>query len=223
MSGPHVLPPGLVRVAAGAIVLAALAATFLAIVGGQRTRSESAAAARNLQQWGIALNLYLIENGNQLPEVGRTPVTDPQPRAWFNALPPYISEAPLADLQPGERPRPGVPSLWIRPGTKPVKIWDPGVYYFSYGMNAALQPDPEIRSFRIYEINFPANVVFLAPIDDYSPAAVPGNVVFSKGRDAAAHILFCDGHVQSLPRTNLLAPAALSAAAAEAGVSWFQR
>jgi len=223
MSGSHVPSQGLVRIVAGTVVLVALAATFIAILGGQKTRSESAATARNLQQWGIALNLYLIENGNQLPEVGRTPVADPQPKAWFNALPPYISETPLAGLPPGERPRPGVPSLWIRSGTKPVKVWDPEVYYFNYGMNASLQPDPGMRSFRIYEINFPANVVFLAPIDDYSPAAVPSNVVFSKGRDAAAHILFCDGHVQVVPRVALLAPAALAAAAAQSGVSWFQQ
>lgn len=223
MNGGHFPTTGLVRMIVGGGVLAALAATFLAILGGQKTRSESVAAARNLQQWGIALNLYLIENGNQLPEVGGTPVTESQPRAWFNALPPYISEAPLAGLPPGGRPRPGGPSLWIRPGTKPVKIWDPVVYYFNYGMNASLQPDAGVRSFRIYEINFPANVVFLAPIDDYSPAAVPANVVFSKGRDAAAHILFCDGHVQAVPRSSLLAPAALTAAAAESGVSWFQQ
>lgn len=223
MSGSHFPPPGLVRIVAGTIVLAALAATFLAIRGGQKTRSESAAAARNLQQWGIALNLYLMENGNQLPEIGRTPVTEPQPRAWFNALPPYISETPLAGLPPGGRPRPGVPSLWIRPGTKPVKIWDPGVFYFNYGMNASLQPDAGMRSFRICEMAFPANVVFLAPIDDYAPTAAPSSVVFSKGRDAVAPILFCDGHVQAVPRGDLLAPAALAAAAAESGISWFQQ
>ena len=223
MNGTRPSPLGLVRIVAGTVVLAALAMTFFAILGGQKTRSESATAARNLQQWGIALNLYLIENGNQLPEVGRTPVTEPQPRAWFNALPPYISEAPLAGLPPGERPRPGVPSLWIRPGTKPVKIWDPEVYYFNYGMNASLQPDAGVRSLRIYEMGFPSNVVFLAPIDDYAPAALPSNVVFSKGRDATAHILFCDGHVQAITRSNLLAPAALAAAAAESGVSWFQQ
>ncbi len=215
--------PGAIRVGISALVLAVLAVVLFAILERQRQKGESAAAARNLQQWGIALNLFLMENGNQLPEVGRTPVTDPQPHAWFNALPPYISEAPLAGLPPGGRPRPGVPSLWIRPGTKPVKIWDPEVYHFNYGMNAALQPAEGMRSFRIYELNFPANVVFLAPVDGRLPSAVPADVVFSKGREASAHILFCDGHVQAVTRSNLLAPAALAATAAESGISWFQQ
>jgi len=213
----------LVRFCFGALVLIVLAFVLYGVLGRQKSDSSRIANTRNLQQWGIALNLALIENDNQLPDVGGSPVTPEQTKAWFNALPPYLSEKPLAELPPGERPRPGVPSLWIRPDTKAVKVWDPEVFYFNYGMNRDLQPVEGTRSFRIFEISFPGGVVFLAPTDGYSPESRPENVVFQKGKDEVAHILFCDGHVQSVPRARLLDPASLSAAAAGSGVSWFRQ
>ena len=212
--------PRLIRVLVCAVVLAALGFVLLGILGRQKEAGHRAATVRNLQQWGIALNLYMIENGNELPEVGKMPLDPAQAKAWFNALPPYLSEKPLAEIPPGERPRPGVPSLWIRPGTKPVRIWDPEAYFFSYGMNRNLQPEDGNRSFRINEIPFPGNVVFLAPTEGYSSDATPENVVFPKKRPA--HILFCDGHVQTVSRAKLLDPASLPAAAAEKEPSWFQ-
>ena len=212
--------PRLIRVLVCAVVLAALGFVLLGILGRQKEAGHRAATVRNLQQWGIALNLYMIENGNELPEVGKMPLDPAQAKAWFNALPPYLSEKPLAEIPPGERPRPGVPSLWMRPGTKPVRIWDPEAYFCSYGMNRNLQPDDGNRSFRINEIPFPGNVVFLAPTEGYSSDATPENVVFPKKRPA--HILFCDGHVQTVSRAKLLDPASLPAAAAEKEPSWFQ-
>lgn len=212
-----------VRISSSAVVLVALGFVYFAIVGRQNEDGARIANARNLQQWGIALNLYLIENDNQLPDIGKSPVTRQQAKAWFNVLPPYLSEKPLAELPAGERPRPGVPSLWIRPGTKAVKIWDPGVFFFNYGMNRNLQPVEGTRSFRIYEINFPGSVIFLVPTESYSPAADPESVVFPKSREPSACLLFCDGHAQPVPRSVLLDPASLSAAAAENAVSWFHQ
>lgn len=203
------------------VVFIVLGLVLYGILGRQKEDRDRVANSRVLQQWGIALNLYLIENDNQLPDVGKTPVTLDQTKAWFNVLPPYISEEPLAALPPGQRPRPGVPSLWIRPATKPVKIWDPEIFYFNYGMNKDLQPVEGTRSFRIYEISFPGSVIFLAPTDGYSPESGPDNIVFSSGQ--APHILFCDGHVQPVPGATLLDPATLSAGSAERGVSWFRQ
>lgn len=212
------------------VVLAVVIAVVVTMQMKRAAEAKRIASTRNLQQWGIALNLYLIDNENQLPEVGSTPITPEQKKAWYNALPPYISQAPLADLSPSRRPRPGVPSLWVDAATKPVKVWDDSVFYFNYAMNKFLQPVEGMRSFRIYEINYPANVVFLTEVEDYSPAVTPGEVVFRNGKgganspEALAHVLFCDGHVQLVTRAALVDdPKALTAAAAENGVSWFQQ
>lgn len=182
------------------------------------------AELRNLQQWGIALNLYLIDNENQLPEVGATPVTVEQTRAWYNVLPPYISETPLAELPEGGRPRPGVPSLWVRPTTKPVKIWDPAVFYFDYAMNSFLQPQAGTRSFRIYEINFPGSVLFLVPVSGYSPGAAPDDVVFDLSeKPPVARVLFCDGHVRAVPRGILKSAESRAVPVSGNGVSWYEK
>ncbi len=210
-------------------ILVVLAAVLAAIFLKQQGEARRVASSHNLQQWGIALNLYLIDNENQLPEIGQDPVTTEERKAWFNALPPYISQTPLAELPPGKRPRPGVPSLWIDPSTRPVKVWDPEVFFFNYGMNKFLQPVEGTRSFRIFEINHPSNVVFLTEVAGYTPAIGPEDVAFRHGgakptsSKAEAHVLFCDGHVQFVTRQILVNdPTALSAAAAETGVSWYQ-
>lgn len=214
------------------ILLAGAVGVLLLVAGIAwiRARGQDAAgvaSARNLQQWGIALNLYLIDNENQLPEVGGEPIDSKQTKAWYNGLPPYLSQTPLAELPAGQRPRPGVPSLWIDPVLKPVRTWDGEQFYFNYGMNHALQPQAGVRSFKINELNYPGNVVFLTEVDGYDPDVTPETVAFRHGRTksaaAIAQVLFCDGHVAPVTRAVLTSEDSLSAAAAEKGVSWFQQ
>lgn len=213
-----------------AIIVVVLAVVVGTIFLKQGQDALRVSGSRNLQQWGIALNLYLIDNDNQLPDVGEAPVTPEQNRAWYNALPPYISRPLLADLPPGERPRPGVPSPWIDPASKPVRVWDASQFYFEYGMNQALQPDAGVRSFRIYEIDSPAHVVFMAPTRGYLPAVTPETVVFRYGGKptspkAETFVLFCDGHVEAVTRARLVDDPAVRRAASAAGgnLSWFEK
>jgi len=209
----------------GVLLLVAAVAWFLA----RGKDAAGAESARNLQQWGIALNLYLIDNENQLPEVGATPIEATQEKAWYNALPPYLSQTALADLPPDQRPRPGVPSLWIDPVLKPVRAWDSSTFYFNYAMNQALQPQAGMRSFKINELNYPGNVVFLTEVDGFEPSVTPETVAFRHGGrpaspTAIANVLFCDGHVAPVTRAALVDdPASRAAASAENGVSWFEQ
>ncbi|HVE15413.1 MAG TPA: hypothetical protein VNB29_01695 [Chthoniobacterales bacterium] len=216
------------------ILLAAAVGVLLIIAAiawmmSRNKDASGAASARNLQQWGIALNLYLIDNENQLPEVGALPIAATQTKAWYNALPPYLSQTPLADLPPDQRPRPGEPSLWIDPALKPVKIWDADVFFFDYAMNHALQPQAGVRSFKINELNYPGNVVFLTEVNGNDPFVTPETVVFRHGSrpnspTAIANVLFCDGHVAPVTRAVLVDdPSARAASSAANGISWFEQ
>jgi prepilin-type processing-associated H-X9-DG protein len=215
----------LLALAVGVLLIVAVIAWFIS--HGKET--SGAASARNLQQWGIALNLYLIDNENQLPETGATPIETSQEKAWYNALPPYLSQTSLAELPPDQRPRPGVPSFWIDPTLKAVRVWDSSTFYFNYAMNHALQPQANVRSFKINELNYPGNVIFLAEVDGYDPDVTPDTVVFRHGGKstsptATANVLFCDGHVAPVTRAVLVDdPASRAAASAENGVSWFEQ
>lgn len=218
------------RLAVVLLIAAVLAAVGFGAVARKGEDAKRIGSARNLQQWGIALNLFLMDNNNQLPEIGGTPITEQQTNAWYNGLPLYLSKPGLGELPPGQRPRPGVPSMWIDPTTQPVRAWDPDVFYFNYAMNGALQPQEGVRSYRIYEISHPGNVVFLAEVDGYAPSIGPEDVVFRHGGvkpsnpRAAAHVLFCDGHVQAVPRAVLVDdPASRLAKTAGEGVSWLEK
>jgi prepilin-type processing-associated H-X9-DG protein len=177
---------------------------------GQRKASARTASANNLLQWGIALNLYLIENNNTLPTIGASPPRKEQSDAWYNALPPYLSQPALADLPPENYPRPGDASLWMDPAAQGPAA--PGLPYFAYGMNRWLQPDPALRAYRIYELEDPSAVVFLAEVAGDSPGALPETAAYRHGKpapspDAEANVLFTDGHLESGVRKAVLSDA----------------
>lgn len=174
--------------------------------GHKQAERDRVASATNLRQWGIALNLYLTDNNNQLPEVGMAPIEEDQLSAWYNQLPPYISLRPLAELPPGERPRPGDGGPWTHPAIPAPRVWDESLFPFHYAMNRSLQPEQGVRSFRIYEIDFPHEVVFLAEVNGFQPAAGPDDLVFHHAKnqpDDPANVLMCDGHVKKAPRWSL--------------------
>lgn len=210
--------------------LLALALGLFTLFQKKEAGKKEAVAMRNLQQWGIALNLYLIDNGNELPGVGAEPVTAEQSTAWFNALPPYLSRKPLAGLPPAERPRPGVPSFWMNPAFKPRRVWDDSQFFFALAMNRFLQPDPALRPFRINELGIPSKVIFLSETESFSPALDPDGVYSAwkspkpNTKGSASLVLFCDGHVELVPRAALLDPAALAAPAPGFNLpaSWFK-
>lgn len=211
-------------------LLVILGVLWYPLMKAQQHRAREVTSMRNLQLWGIALNLYLIDNDNHLPRTGGLPVEEAGEEAWFNALPPYVSHPALSSLPPGRRPRPGEASFWISPLSKPVGIWDDTQFYFNYGMNKFLQPDSELRSFRIGELQKPAHVIFLTETEGFFPYVTPETVwtPWGKrpplGKESSAHVLFCDGHVELVSRENLVNdPASLSVENLRGGgLSWFK-
>ena len=188
-----------------AIVLGII--TYFALSSSNNTASQTQ-TLRKLQQWGIALNLYINDNQNKyvLPGTGSSTTIHDDKDAWFNALPPYLSQEGLADRQPADMPLVGKPSLFVNPAAKgPRGVVVP----FTYGMNAWLDPKGD-GAYDIYSIENPGDVVFLAEVETESPRIVPDNVI---GRFAAsnplspkavAHFLFTDGHVAAYPRSQFI-------------------
>ncbi|MFV0415845.1 MAG: hypothetical protein ACK5NG_05705 [Chthoniobacterales bacterium] len=210
------------------LILLAATLTIVALRYKQSAAADRAASLRNLQQWGIALTLYLMEHDSQLPEVGSLPLSPEQTNAWYNALPPYLSAKPLTALDPAERSQTKTPSIWIDPANK-TPVRPDGPYLFQYGMNHYLQPDSTLRSFKINELQRPANVIFMAETSSKEPFATPENVAYRHGSNSAAataeaFVTFADGHVAPVPRSQLSdSPDSLRAdAAGEGKVSWFK-
>lgn len=215
-----------ILLAAGILAILGLVLAF--VFSAQKQQAREAMALRTLQQWGIALNLYLIDHGHVLPDVGTTPVEDAPEQSWFNALPPYLSRTPLSKLPPGERPRPGQASFWVSPASPQQRFWDENEFYFGYAMNAALQPDPKLRPFKISELDVPGRVIFMGETSGFSPALTPESLrtFWGPGSPGSprsrANILFADGHVELVGRATLEQPESRSVKSLkEGGISWF--
>jgi prepilin-type processing-associated H-X9-DG protein len=179
------------------------------------------ASASNLQQWGIALTLYLTENENYFPETGDGQIRLEHEQAWYNSLPPYLSAPPLAQMNP--KPQLGEASLWIDPAASRGGGKE---FIFTYAMNAWLQPDLAEAPYPIYQVDDPGRVVFLVETLSSSSRVMAEEVHFRHGKkypdpEAKAHVLFCDGHVELVPKSDLKDdPASYDPKAPLSKVSW---
>ncbi len=216
----------IVAAGVGLAAVATLLPAYLSVQG----RARTIAGAQNLQQWGIALNLHLMDNANQLPEVGSASIDPTQAKAWYNSLPEYVSQPALAAIPVGQRPRPGEKSLWMDPASKALRAIPAESFYFNYGMNKFLQPTEQDRAVRFTELPNPGRVVFMTRVAGYTPWVIPDDVVFPAAvpDTAYAHVatpvLFCDGHAELVSRQDLVSdPKALEATPPADGVSWFVR
>ncbi|MFV0337317.1 MAG: hypothetical protein ACK5LK_03625 [Chthoniobacterales bacterium] len=210
------------------LILLITLAVISAIWHNQIAAANRAASLRNLQQWGIALTLYLMDHDSQLPEIGSAPIASTQTRAWYNALPPYLSQKPLADVLPNEFIQSDEPSIWIDPSSKKSeKSADKEL--FQYGMNRYLQPDPTLPSFTINELQHPSKIIFLTEVASREPFATPKDIAYRRAAkptapNAEAFVTFADGHVASVERSRLSnsADSLRAAAASEGKISWFK-
>lgn len=194
------------------------------VLRGKQQQKARVVSLRNLQQWGIALNLHLMDNDQQLPAVGLLPISPEPSQAWYNALPTYLSREPLGALQPDKLPDEDSDSIWVDPSAAPP----PGAdgFFFSYGMNRFLQPDPAAPSYKVYDLTAPGSTIFLTETASLAPGLMPEEVEFRHTNPAAgstrlAHVLFCDGHVSFGSRFELAEnPQATEPEASLAPLSW---
>ncbi len=179
-----------------------MAVLLVPLAMGKSRDALAVGSASNLMRWGIALNLYLMDNEDRLPSVGGA-LPDPElEQAWYNALPLYLSMTPLTQLPTEQRPRPGDESLWVDPAATANDArlaW--GDFFFSYGMNYWLHPIETELTYKIYRVTAPARTVFLAETAGSRPGLAPQEVALRHGTrpngvDALGHVLFCDGHVE---------------------------
>jgi prepilin-type N-terminal cleavage/methylation domain-containing protein len=94
-------------------IIAILASILLPALANAKAKAWQANCISNLKQWGVAEQLYVTDGsttGDTLPTDAMAPDYDPttyqpgtvqyltqfDPSAWFNVLPPYVNEHPLS-------------------------------------------------------------------------------------------------------------------------------
>jgi len=91
-------------------IIAILAALLLPALAGAKKRAQTIECLNNLKQWSLAAQLYATENDDGIPRDGTDasgtyasfssatagPGSPQDPAAWFNILPKYMNDKPLA-------------------------------------------------------------------------------------------------------------------------------
>jgi len=85
-------------------IILVLGALLLPAAAQMINKAKDDKCLSNLRQWGVALNCYLTDSQGQLPTDGDddaptwTQIKTGETTAWYNILPPYVSQPTLAEL-----------------------------------------------------------------------------------------------------------------------------
>jgi prepilin-type processing-associated H-X9-DG protein len=216
-------------------VILILLAILLPSLSRAKEASRLAKCTHNLRQWGIAVNLYVDDYGNALPEEGSVSSVNNVTKtgAWFNALPPYVQAPKYCDVYAGLTARIGTLNSAGRAltasadaGYRNVEIWYcptrvqkiknsvSGLNSFHYTMNAVLDGattyggDAGGTYTTLEKIEDPATTVFLFETDANTTPESPKGIDLLRHRNVSINVLFVDGHVEILPAVPLTKAAA---------------
>lgn len=193
-----------VLVSVSLIALAASVTTGWVNTGIEKARA--AQCAGRLQQWGLALQLYIQDHDGFLPRRGQgvRPVTViDRDEDWFNCLPPYLEMSPYKELYArGQVPRPGQRSVFLCPD---AKIPEDSHHFISYGMNMYLSRWDQRDASRLVQLPKPSSLAFLADSPGGYASTIPSRSEFSVAprHSGGANVVFVDGHVQRFTGTYL--------------------
>jgi prepilin-type N-terminal cleavage/methylation domain-containing protein/prepilin-type processing-associated H-X9-DG protein len=186
-------------------IIAILAALLLPVLGRARATARGIQCVNNLKQWGLATQVYAVDNHDLLPREGtpnppKAPATLANSNNWYCLLPLAINLPwyyannwrTNADIEPGR-------SLWICP-SNPRR--SNGNNLFHYCLNDGFDgigtppggsdhDDMKLSSIPAA----PTAVVWMFDSKN-KPAWGPQNYVHTNLHNGGANILFLDGHAK---------------------------
>jgi len=189
-------------------IIAILIGLLLPTLGRARKASSQASCISNLRQWGLATQMYAIENHGYLPRRGQgvAPTVQVDRLAdWFNVLPPMLKLDAYTDLNANNQiPRPGgASSVWLCPDAADFE----GKYYWSYGMNMGLSVENGAQNNgmpdKISSVGDASTMALFADAPGNYCSVFPSR--FANGYNPVArhnkgvNICFLDGHATAVP------------------------
>ena len=216
-------------------IIAILAAMLLPALAKAKERSRRIACLGNLRQWGISLNMYLDDNNQVFPDFSIGNATPGAPSgydqdniywtdlaifaaggfgnsAWFNALPPYVSQQPLWQYAANPTNFVNGRNVFNCPSATflPAEVTPLTRVAFCYGLNFKGTNGlvPASSPFKSMAVRHPSMFVFYSddransgetpfyganPLNDLGAPRGSLNHLSSR-HDAGANLTFLDGH-----------------------------
>jgi len=179
-------------------ISALLAALLLPALGKAKANAHAIACLNNLKQWGLATQLYAMDNDDFLPNNG-TPNGTSVTSGWYIDLPRVLGMRPYHEL-PWRTNASVAPekSIWICHANTNRSN---GTNLFHYCLNEHINgTGTDNRPIRIGAINRAVQVVWL--FDNGKRAAVAQqNNVHTNLHSRGAHFTFVDGHAARFRNT----------------------
>ena len=203
-------------------IIAILAAMLLPALSKAKSRAQATSCLNNAKQWAIAYKMYADDAQDQVPEEGNTvlPIAAPENAdAWYNVIPPFISQKSLLDLyKSGHPPLPGSktifscpscpdPSTAANPYSNPPNV---ARAFFMYGENGRICVNKLNRggsNTKISTVPRPSDTILVAEVDPNSKdnsSAAQSNVTgqYAVGRhNIRGNFAMCDGSARAV-KTN---------------------
>ena len=185
-------------------IIAILAALLLPALSRAKDRANAAYCLNNLRQWGIATQLYVVDNDDRLPPEGKpTPLnsdlSDPDYRAWYIQLPPLIGIPRYADMpwRTNEFVVPGK-TIWLCPSNprrSNASSLNNNLFHYCLNEEHDGTGGSELNRIKLGQIRNAATVVWLFDSKNL-PAVGPANFVHTNLHSGGAQFTFLDGHSQ---------------------------
>jgi prepilin-type N-terminal cleavage/methylation domain-containing protein/prepilin-type processing-associated H-X9-DG protein len=183
-------------------IIAILASLLLPALHRAKQNAQAVACLNNLKQWGLATQLYVLDNHDFLPPEGfPNPSTMKQlTNGWYFhlpqllSLPPYYAEA--------WRTNPAAPlsrSIYICPANPRRSS---GFNLFHYCLNENHDGTGiNDHSAKLSSLPRPATIVWLFDSKNI-PGVGPANFVHTNLHNHGAQFTFLDGHARRFPSTD---------------------
>lgn len=173
-------------------IIAILAGLLLPALSKAKGKAHAISCLSNLKQWGLATQLYVMDNDDYLPTDGAPNGTSTE-GGWYNALPralgiPTYREMPWRTNEYAALGR----SIWICPANTNRSN---GNNLFHYCLNIHVTRTGTGNRVRLSPIPEPGKTIWL--FDNGGKAAVAQqNNVHPKLHNQGAQFLFLDGHAR---------------------------
>ena len=180
-------------------IIAILASLLLPALSKAKHSSKTTVCRSNLRQWGLATQLFVVDNDDLLPQDGTpNPGNSSTNVGWYIDLPkqmnlPRYHDMPWrtnASIQPGN-------VVWICPANPRRSN---GNNLFHYSLNENVNGTGGGNQVTLSSLPTPAGIVWLYDSKNLPAVGTP-NYIHTNLHTRGANIVFLDGHVQRFPNS----------------------